>query len=65
MLITNNVKMYDSFKPFDKEEIYALEQIKTNGAPTKLRSHHAKQVLDRRECISFLGASGSKAVARR
>ena len=63
MLIANDIKTYNSFKSLDKEEIYALEQIKTNGAPTKLRSHHVKQVTNTREYISFLGSSGERALA--
>ena len=43
MLIDNSIMTYNSFKCLDKEEKYSLEQVKTDGATTKLRSHQAKR----------------------
>ena len=58
MLVANDIKTYNSFILLDKEDIYLFEQIKSNGATTKLRPHYAKQVSNTREFISFLVANG-------
>ena len=62
MLITNDIKTYNSFLSLDKEDIYSFVQIKSNSATTELRSHHAKRVSNIREYISFLAASGENAL---
>ena len=63
MLIDNEIRTHVSFECLDKEEIYSLEQVKNNGANTKLRSHHAKILNDTREYISFLEENGDSAIA--
>ena len=63
MLIANDIKIYSSFILLDKEDIYSYGRIKSNGATTKLRSYHAKQLSNIIEYISFLAASGENILA--
>ena len=58
MLIANDIKTYNSFRPLDTEDIYAFERVKPDCTIGKLRSHHAKCVSNIREYISYLDASG-------
>ena len=62
MLIDNQVKTYDDFKSLNKEVVYLLDWVKTNGATTRFRNHHAMRVNDTLEWISYLEESGQTAV---
>ena len=62
MLIDNDIMTYNSFESLDKEKIYSLERVSTDGATTKLRSHQAKRVHDTRKCISFFEENEDRAI---
>ena len=63
MFVDNQILTYDDYKQLDKESVYLLDRITTNGATTRLKNHHAKRVNDALEWISFLEESGKTAMS--
>ena len=57
MLVANDIKTYSSFTTLDTYDVYKLERITSKGLTVKLRSHHAKQVANICEYISYLNIS--------
>ena len=54
MLVANQILTYWCFTQLDKEDVYSLERVKTTGAATKLRNHHAERVSEILEYVWFL-----------
>ena len=61
MLVDNQIFTYDDYKQLDKESVYLLDRVTSNGATTRLKNHHAKRVNDAIEWISFLEETGKTA----
>lgn len=58
MFVDNEILTYDDYKQLDKESIYLLDRVKSNGATIRLKHHHAKRVNDALEWLNFLEESG-------
>ena len=58
MFVDNEILTYDDYKQLDKESIYLLDCVKSNGATIRLKHHHAKRVNDALEWLNFLEESG-------
>ena len=63
MLGANDIETYSTFKTLNTEDMYAFERVTTKGTTIKLRSHHAKCVLNICKYISYLGLSSRVTIA--
>ena len=54
MLVDNQIFTYDDYKQLDKESVYLLDRVTSNGATTRLKNHHAKRVTMRLSGYLFL-----------
>ena len=48
MLVANQILSYNSFRYLDREDVYSLQLEDTNvlWAPTKLRNHQTKRIVN-------------------